>query len=355
MADLAVIGTGLIGTSIGLAATAAGFDVLLVDADPEHVAAAASLGAGVPGGAVENLGTSAPLAVVAVPPSAAAGVIGQCLQAMPEATVTDVASVKGPVIEALRAAHADLSRYVGGHPMAGRESSGPAAANPELFRGRSWLLTPTAETEPQRLAQVARFAEATGAVARTVDPASHDRAVALTSHAPQVVSSLMAARLAAADPGLVEFSGQGLRDVVRIARSDASLWSDILRTNAQEVAPILAGLAADLAAVQEAIGGDDGQAIVEVIRSGNVGSGRLPAKHGGAATVYVDVPVEVPDSPGALGRLFLAAGEAGINLEDVSIEHTIGRLTAIAHLQVLPATGDALRGALLADGWLVLE
>jgi prephenate dehydrogenase len=191
-------------------------------------------------------------------------------------------------------------------------------------------------------------------------PEVHDRAVALTSHTPQVVASLMAARLAGADEELVSVSGQGLRDVVRIAASDPRLWSDILTTNATAVVPVLVDLQQDLAGVTAALSGSladptafDDDELVTVLARGKSGAGRLPAKHGGAATDYLTVPVIVEDAPGSLGRLFLAAGEAGINLEDVRIEHTVGRLTAIAHLSVLPAVAGDLRSALAGGGWRV--
>lgn len=364
-ATVLVIGAGLIGTSLGLAARAAGLDVLLADRDAEHVAMAVAAGAGraLPAagdGDGPDEGAVPDLVVVAVPPSAAAQVAAGALADFPEATITDVASVKGPVIARLAELGADTSRFVGGHPMAGRETSGPGAATAELFRGRPWLLTPGPDADPHRVEQVRRFAEGTGAVVRLMPAEAHDRAVALTSHTPQVVSSVMAARLAEADPTLVAVAGQGLRDVTRIAASDPALWSDILATNASQVLPVIAAVQGDLAAVAEALRDEAGRTgagtsrIEAVVAAGNRGAASLPAKHGGAAASYAEVQVEVPDAPGALGELFLAAGRARINLEDVRIEHTVGRLTAIAHLYVLPEVADDLRQA-LADDWPVLD
>ncbi len=352
--QILVVGTGLIGTSVGLAASAAGHQVWLADADPAHVRLAESAGAG---RHLPTQGSDVDLVVVAVPPSVAAGVIAQVLEDYPQATVTDVSSVKAPVISELGRRGADLPRYVGGHPMAGRETSGPGAASAELFHGRTWLLTPTPETQPHRVALVAALAESTGAAVRQMPAQLHDRAVALTSHAPQVVASLMAARLAEADQETVAVAGQGLRDVVRIAGSDPGLWADILCTNSHEVAPVLHALRDDLDGLVAALDGADGQrSVADLIAAGNRGSDMLPGKHGsGVAPNYVDVPVEVPDAPGELGRLFLAAGRSGVNLEDVRIEHTDGRLTAIAHLYVLPEVVPGLQAALAAGDWLVLQ
>jgi prephenate dehydrogenase len=351
---IVVIGAGLIGSSLGLAATAAGHDVWLDDRDSRNLEVAESVGAG---RRLDAEAVDPDLVVVAVPPSAAAGVIDAQLRRYPNATVTDVSSVKAPVISALDARGADLSRFVGGHPMAGRETSGPGSASAELFHGRTWLLTPTPATDPHRIEQVAALAASTGAAVRLMPAELHDRAVALTSHAPQVVSSLMAARLAQADAETVAVAGQGLRDVVRIAGSDPKLWSDILQTNSEEVAPVLSALRCDLDAMLAALHGSGApETVAELIAAGNHGAEMLPAKHGGStAPNYVDVPVEVPDAPGELGRLFLAAGSAGINLEDVRIEHTDGRLTAIAHLYVLPQAAARLDAALRGGEWLVLR
>lgn len=353
-----VIGAGLIGTSVALAAGSRGHEVWLDDRDRDHVTQAEALGAGKRWSAAEArpLGP-ADLVVVAVPPSVAAPVVAEALRAHPQATVTDVASVKSPVIDYLRANDADLSRFVGGHPMAGREMSGPAAASAELFHGRIWLLTPTEQTDVRRLDRVAELAASTGAAVRTMPAQLHDRAVALISHTPQVVASLMAARLADADGETVGVAGQGLRDVVRIAGSDAHLWADILCTNAREVRPVLTALQSDLDRMLVALDTSaDRDEVSGLIAAGNRGLARLPAKHGGAAAApYAELAVEVPDAPGELGRMFLAAGDAGINLEDVRIEHTVGRLTAIAHLYVLPEVLPALREALSAGDWLVLQ
>lgn len=376
-ARVLVIGTGLLGTSVGLALTAAGAGVWLSDPDAQAVDVAVAMGAGQPADAADG---PPDLVVVAVPPSVTARVVAEALHMYPDATVTDVASVKAPIIAGLRDVGADLSRFVGGHPMAGREVHGPRAGRADLFDGRPWILTPDAAADPERVQVVAGMVAATGAVMRVLPPEVHDHAVALTSHTPQLVASLMAARLAGADDALVSVSGQGLRDVVRIAASDPGLWSDILITNAAAVVPVLQELQQDLSGVTAALSqalptgkpsADDwspadsptqppgpgpergGGVVAAVLTRGNTGAGRLPAKHGGEATDYVTVPVVVADEPGSLGRLFLAAGGAGINLEDVRIEHTVGRLTAIAHLSVLPGAGTELRSALERGGWRV--
>lgn len=359
MTTVGIVGAGLIGTSIGLAAAATGFKVLLSDRDPEHIRVAEDLGAGQEWVVSETDGsTPVDLIVVAVPPSSAAQEIRRALVQWPHAVVTDVSSVKSPVVEKVAGAVAveQLHRFVPGHPMAGREMSGPRAASAELFRGRPWLLCPTQATAASAVATVTGLVEATGAIAMPVPLALHDQMVAVTSHVPQVLSSLMSARLASCNPEALAVAGQGLRDVARLGASDPALWRDILTSNATEVLPVLREIAADLDVVLSDLdGAAEGERIEQVLRTGNQGSARLPAKHGGAAPEYAEVQVEVPDSPGALGALFLAAGDAGVNLEDVRIEHTVGRLTAIAHLYVLPEVVESLRTVLAASTWRLLD
>ncbi len=186
-------------------------------------------------------------------------------------------------------------------------------------------------------------------------PERHDQAVALISHVPQVVASLMAARLLGAPDDLVALSGQGVRDVTRIAASDPGLWTEILLANRAHVAAVLDGLAADLESVRAAIAEpgtvEAARAISELIGRGNQGQARIPGKHGAPRTVYVSVPVIVPDEPGELARLFVAAGQAGVNVEDVRIEHSPGHPVGLAELLVRPESADVLAAALVASGW----
>ena len=147
----------------------------------------------------------------------------------------------------------ETSRFVPGHPLAGREVSGPAAARADLFADRVWALTPGAGTDPDRTAQVTALVESLGAVVVTTTPEEHDRAVALTSHAPQVVSSLVAAGLEPLGATAVRLSGQGLRDMTRLASSDPELWTEILTSNAEPVSDALDGLIERLVRVRDGL------------------------------------------------------------------------------------------------------
>ena len=253
------------------------------------------------------------------------------------------------------AAPALLHRFVGGHPMAGREVAGPAGALPDLFRDRVWVLTPSGATDPERVEQVLEIIAALGAVPVELSAGEHDEAVALTSHTPQVLASLLAGRLLDADPDHVMVSGQGLRDSVRIAGSDPDLWAEILSANAGPVVGELRAIADGLQQLAERLdaGGERARAAAyDVVANGRRGVARLPGKHGAAATArYRTLRVAVPDEPGALAALFSVAATAGVNLEDVRIEHALGRPTGLVELTVAQGLGDLLARTLVAGGW----
>jgi prephenate dehydrogenase len=204
---------------------------------------------------------------------------------------------------------------------------------------------------------------ACGAAPLTVGATEHDRAVALVSHAPHVVSAAMAARLGDASEVALGLAGQGVRDVTRIAASDPGLWIGILSANAGPVAEVLDGVARDLAlaAAMLRAGAENGGAVAEVaadkvtelLRRGTTGRGRIPGKHGGRPRSYAIVAVLTPDRPGELARLFQAAGDAGVNIEDVSIEHSPGRPLGVTELSVRPESAQTLADELRAQGWSV--
>jgi prephenate dehydrogenase len=439
-----IIGTGLIGTSVGLALRERGVRVWLADGDPRAASLAASLGAGdllptspppdsaprpaspagatpvptrppagaadlanaapfsapadaapvllpPPGGAPDLAdaapicapadatpvpalsagaapvlapsGGAADLAVLAVPPDAVAAVLAAAQAAGLAACYTDVASVKARPLAAARALGCDLASYVPGHPLAGRERSGPAAARADLFLGRPWALCPQPQNAPEAIACVTALVTACGAEPVTAAAEEHDRWVALVSHAPHVVAAAMAARLAAAPDGALSLAGQGLRDVTRIAAGDTALWTQILLANAAGVSDVLALIADDLreaaAALADSEAARPGQQpdekaaarLAALLDTGGAGVARIPGKHAGPATPYAIVQVVIPDQPGELARLFQACGEAGVNIEDIGIEHSPGLPSGVAELAVKPAAAAPLAAALSARGW----
>ncbi len=347
-----IIGTGLIGTSIALALRSRGAEVWLADSDPAAARLAADLGAGalLP----DELAEPADIAVIAVPPAAVAASLAQAQARRLARCYTDVASVKQ--LPAAQAAErgCDLASYVPGHPRAGREKHGPAAARADLFLGRTWALCPLPQTSPDAAETVTALVRACGAVPVRTDAASHDRWVALISHAPHLVSAAMAARLETAPPQALDLAGQGLRDVTRIAAGDTGLWTQILSANAAPVAEVLAAVAADLAeAARMLADGEGSKSVAGLLDRGQAGAARIPGKHGGAPREFTVVQVVIPDQPGELARLFQATGAAGVNIEDVRIEHSPGLQVGVAELSVRRGQVATLLEALETGGWPV--
>ncbi|MEV8562135.1 prephenate dehydrogenase [Streptomyces sp. NPDC051917] len=356
-----VIGTGLIGTSAALALVQRGVTVHLADHDPAQARTAAALGAGTdeaPEGPVD-------LAIVAAPPAHVAGVLADAMRRGAARGYVDVASVKGGPRRELQALGLDLSSYIGTHPMSGREKSGPLAATGDLFEGRPWVLTPTRDTDTEVLNLALELVSHCRAVPVVMDADAHDRAVALVSHMPHLVSSMVAARLEHAEEAAVRLCGQGIRDVTRIAASDPRMWIDILSANPGPVADLLSDVAADLGETVEALralqSSDEAKrcegtaGIEDVLRRGNAGQVRVPGKHGSAPRVYETVVVLIDDQPGQLARIFADAGRAGVNIEDVRIEHATGQQAGLVQLSVEPKAAPVLKEALRERGWALRQ
>lgn len=344
-----VIGSGLIGTSVALALTRAGAEVLLSDVDAGNLDTAVAAGAGRP---VRD-GDAPELVVVAVPPRHAASVIAEASARWPAATITDVTSVKESVLTAAVERGADPVRLVGGHPMAGREVSGAAGALASLLDDRIWVVTPLPQSGIEHVRNVHRLITVCGAQPVEMAMHEHDEAVALVSHAPQVLSSALAGQLGPADADAVRISGQGLRDMTRIAASNTAMWTDILVSNAEPVAEVLERIAATLERTAAALratahAGSSEAPVADMLAAGVSGQARIPGKHGAAPSAYREVLVQIADRPGELGRLFSAVAEADVNLEDIRIEHVLGRPSGLVGLSVRPDSGEVLIAALLA-------
>ena len=358
-ASVVVIGAGLIGTSVALALRERGGRVWLSDRDPAAAELAEHMGAGqvLPAGGPP--GGPAAIAVLAVPPAAVAAELAAAQARGLARCYTDVASVKELPLRQARELGCDLASYVPGHPLSGRERSGPAAARADLFLGRPWVLCPGEQTDPAALAAAAGLATACGAQLVSLGAAEHDRWVALVSHAPHLVAVAMAARLEQAQAGALGLAGQGLRDVTRVAGSDPGLWMQILAANARPAAAVLAQVGQELLAAAAALDGiaeaDEGavKQLADLLDRGRAGVTRIPGKRGGPAPDYAIVQVVIPDRPGELARLFEAAGQAGINIEDVGIEHSPGLPAGVAELTVAPEAVPGLTRALAAGGWPV--
>lgn len=350
---LLVVGTGLIGTSVALAVRQAGGDVLLSDADEGRLATAVAAGAGRINESEADGGVD--VVVVAVPPAQVAQVVIEQLRRSPSAIVTHVSSVQTLPQREVEAASVDLARFVGGHPIAGRELSGPAHASADLFAERPWVVTPTPASAPEAIEAVVALARTCGARPTLLEAEVHDALLAQLSHVPQLVASALAGSIAGMSGAEAALAGSGLRDTTRLADSDPRMWAEIVTANAAPVAGGLRAVAEPLLRLAEALEreADPGATVRDLVEGGRAGRALLPGKHGGAPVEVRLVQVVVPDQPGALARLLADVAAESVNLEDLRVEHAPGQPLGIAEISVLPGAYEPLVAALTGRGWTV--
>jgi prephenate dehydrogenase len=345
-----VVGAGLIGTSVALALSRQGVAVAVEDVDRVNAAVAVSR---LPALSAAQQEGEPGLVVVATPPDHLAEAIASALVAHPRAVVTDVGSVKVQPLSELRSSTADthLSRYVGSHPMAGSERSGPLAAAADLFDGRTWAVTPHEGSDPAAVATVEGLVSGCGAVAVHLTPQEHDLAVARISHLPHLMAALTAGLLRDAPASHLALSGQGVRDVTRIAAGDPVLWRQIVSANAGALGVLLGEVRAEVDGLLAALGSGDSGRVEQVLLSGAAGAAAVPGKHGGPAVDLAAVTVAIPDRPGALAQLFSDVGAFGVNIEDVRIDHDPARPYGLVEIDVAESAGEMLAESLRAGGW----
>jgi prephenate dehydrogenase len=337
--EIAVIGTGLIGTSVALAAASAGVAVRGWDADPDVLARATSCSPLLPAGSPEEASAGAGVVFVCTPLALVPAVARAALAA--GGVVTDVGSVKGSVVREVMAG-APASRFVGGHPMAGSERSGPEAAAATLLDGATWVLTPTTGTDPGAVERVRALVETFGARVVTMAPDEHDRAVALVSHLPQIVSSALmafATREHAAGQDVLGLAAGGFRDLTRLAGSSPQLWEQILVANAAAVSVELTRFAELLLGVRDALDAPNGAALAALLDEARGGRALLATKPNVRSGVVV-LQVPIPDRPGALARLTSAMADDEVNIEDLQIVHAADGGRGNAHVTVGTEQGD---------------
>lgn len=366
-----IIGSGLLGASIGLGLRAAGCeDVYVQDISPTAEAVAQDIGAGTSFSSLteqERAAFAPQLVVVAAPPDVAGIVCAQALRmygprpetGYPGATVTDVASVKVRPLADVLASGADASRYVGSHPMAGREKSGPVAARGELFQARPWIICEHDSARPECVRLVRSVAVELGAIVTSLSVEEHDQTVALISHVPQAMSSLLASRLQDTPLYALSLAGQGLRDTVRIAASDPTLWVQIFAANAEPIVQTLYGVRDDLnrliSTLEDPAASGARLDLAQLMSEGNAGVARIPGKHGTAPAAFATMTVLVDDTPGTLARLLAEIGELGANIEDLRLEHSTGAPVGMAEISVNPSILESLVRDLSARGWRVVK
>ncbi|TLS47535.1 prephenate dehydrogenase [Streptomyces montanus] len=355
----AIVGTGLIGTSVGLALTSRGVDVHLIDTDERSARVAAALGAGTVGAPSQQVD----IAVLAVPPQLIGEVLAEQRARGLARAYTDVASVKDPASLGLPSGHRPAD-YVGGHPMAGGERAGPLAARRELFEDRTWVLTPSPDNSQSVLNGVLELVALCKAVPVVMDSAEHDRAIALVSHTPHLVSSLMAACIQEAPREAVRLGGLGLRDITRIAGGDPQLWTEILRANASAVAEVLGGLAKQLDSVLSALHDlalDDPQGrqralsgLEDLLYRGQTGASAVRGRVANRGTRAETVSVAVADRPGDLRRLLSVVEEFDRHTTSVSVVQSTEPSGLQLQISAPPLAAGLLEARLEKEGWNIL-
>jgi prephenate dehydrogenase len=344
LARVRIVGSGLIGTSIGLALVQSGIQVEMVDSDSANQALAMDL--------IGGAQVSDPdLVIFAVPSSRLPLIIRDEFELNPNSTFMDVGSVKNDVVLEVETVSGLSTRFVPTHPMAGREIGGAGAARADLFQGRSWIVTPSADLKAESRHIVNELIDLLGATSIELTPRDHDRAVAKISHMPQIAASLLAKQLIGTPPEWMELAGQGLRDTTRIAGSDESLWKEIIYSNREELRSLLINLQNDLHTMINSL--DNPAQIAELIASGRTGKSLIPGKHGGKAREYSYLPIVIDDKPGQLGAIFNECAAMDVNVEDLGIEHSPGQLSALITLALSQADAEKLSNHLSSIGWNV--
>ena len=344
LSKVRIVGSGLIGTSIGLGLVQHGISVEMIDSDTSAQSLAQDLIGGVDVANPE-------LVVLAVPTSALSQVITAEISINPHSTFMDVGSVKNEVELKVQTFSGLSTHFLPTHPMAGREIGGASSARADLFQGRSWILTPTQDCLPESRALVIELIETLGATPIELSATDHDAAVAKISHLPQIASSLLAKQLRGTPVEWMELAGQGLRDTTRIAASDEQLWKEIIHSNRAEISELLISLQNDLNQMINSLG--EPAQIAELIAAGRAGKDLIPGKHGGRAREYSYVPIVIDDKPGQLGAIFNECAAMQVNVEDLNIEHSPGQLSALITLSLSSSDAEKLSAHLTSIGWNV--
>ncbi len=318
---VAVVGTGLIGASAGLAAQAAGARVRGWDPDPDVLRVAAQRGAVEPADSLEEAVADAELVVVAAPVASLPSAVRAVLAAAPDGcAVTDVGSTKGAVCTAA----GDDGRFIGGHPLCGAETRGPERATADLFADATWFLTPTAATGSALLRTVHGFVTALGARPVAIDARAHDRLVAVTSHLPHALSNVLvnqagASRIDGHDP--LQAAGGSLRDMSRVAGANPRIWVDIFLDNREALQAALGEHRRRIEQLEGALADGDAGYLARWIAEAGGNRRRM------LATAYDDpgalqrLRVHISDRPGVLAGIFQALGAERINVEDFELDH----------------------------------
>lgn len=333
--DAAVIGTGLIGASIGLGLTAAGWHVVGWDPDDDHLRIAAGRKAVVPVERAEAM--AAPLVILAAPVEA---ILDMLPNLVTSALVTDIGGVKSPVLDA--AAH--LPRFVGGHPMAGRESSGLAGASPALFKGAAWVVTGDG-ADPADVSTIDAMIVALGARPVHMTAIEHDAAVAAISHLPQLLAAALI-DVASGTPAAMSLVAGSFRDLTRVAQSDPDSVSQVVSANTKALRQAATSLRDRLQSLVDLLD-EPSEVRAALIEASTIRRSMAPP--------VVDVAVVLADKPGELAKVGRALGASAVDIRDLQLRHGRHGGGGVLTLSVRPGEADVLQAALAAEGLLLAD
>lgn len=344
--NINVVGAGLIGTSIALRAAQEGMSVSISDIDETAESLARDLLSS------HSFDREPDLVVIATPPNSVVEVLKGEYEQHPKATFIDVSSVKTKVQHEVEFLTGLKTRFIGTHPMAGREIAGAHAAQSDLFVGRAWFVSPGETVIRQEVEKVKGFIAKMGASVYEMDSLLHDQLMAHISHLPQLISTALAASLETQSSGL-ELAGQGLRDMTRLAGSNGGLWSQILLANREQLIPAIDEFVSNLNRLSQDLKQEDVVDLENVFQIGNQNRQRIGGKHGAVPRNYSYLLIVIKDEPGALSDLFLECSKLNANIEDLSIEHSPGQLTGLITLAFSPEDAERVKSHLTDKDWVV--
>ncbi len=339
---VAILGTGLIGGSVGLAlkANVAGAEVVAYDRDPAAGARAVERGAADAAAAsMQEAVAGSDVIFIATPVGTISEIARDISPALsPGMVVTDVGSTKSRVVLEVEASIPDGVSFVGGHPMAGTEDAGIEAAAADLFEGAWWILTPTERSEPAAYQTLHGLLSALGARVMAVRPDEHDEMLAVISHIPQLTATTLmnlAAERGQDHAGLLALAAGGFRDMTRVASSNPEIWVDVCRENSAAIADALEALSDRLLDLRDRVSSGDLDAVRDALEKGRSARRSLPGK--AIEGEPFDVRIAVPDRPGLLAEVTTTVGNLGINIEDLQITHATEGGRGTLHLLVVGA------------------
>ena len=343
----ALVGTGLIGGSIGLALRRQGWHVSGVDRDEARAARALELGA------LDAVGRdpSADLTFVATPVRAVPDLARAVLDGS-TGVVTDVGSVKGPIVRAV----AD-PRFVGGHPMAGSEQEGVEGARPDLFEGAVWVLTPDDATSETAYTTVRSAVSSLGAEVVAIPPDRHDALVAVVSHVPHLTAATLMALADARSAdhrALLRLAAGGFRDMTRVAAGHPGIWPDICAENRDAIVETLDRLIGALGETRDIVAAGDREALLGRLETARTARANLPVRYA-RPDQLTELRVLVADRPGSLAEVTTLATELDINIADLELAHSAEGDKGVMLLLVESAEAARLAGALHQRGYTVVE